>query len=63
MAYWGIKDTVFMCWTTVDIRLTWDTASSDGNQQVAINFSTSFVFGQRPQSLNCLTSLTNWMQN
>ena len=59
MAYWGINDTVFMCKTTVDIRLTWNTASSDGNQQIAINFSTSFVFGQRPQTHNCLTSLTN----
>ena len=31
MAYWGINDTVFMCKTKVDIRLTWNTASSDGN--------------------------------
>ena len=58
MAYWGINDTVVVCSTTVDIRLTWNTASSDGNQQVAINFGTSFVFGQRPQSLNYFTSLS-----
>ena len=31
MAYWGINDTVFVRSTTVDKRLTWNTASSDGN--------------------------------
>ena len=48
------------------VRRTWHTTSSDGNNQVAIDFSASFVLSQGSKSLYwpsfCAHCLTNWKQ-